>query len=50
MSKKDAQILIKLSKEEKKEFMDWCEDNDVTASKKIRKLIKEAIKEKDRKR
>jgi hypothetical protein len=43
MSKKDSSILVKCTKEEKKEFMEWCERHDVTASKKFRKWMKEAV-------
>lgn len=42
-SKKDATILIKCTREEKQAFMDWCERNEFTASKKFRKWMREAV-------
>lgn len=39
----DDSLLIKVTKEEKQAFMDWCERNDFTASKKFRKWMREAV-------
>lgn len=42
---KDGQLLIKIDKEMKKQFIELCEEEDTTASQEIRKFIKRYIKE-----
>jgi hypothetical protein len=41
--KKEDSILIKCTKQEKKEFKEWCEKHDTTASRKFRKWMREAV-------
>ena len=43
--KKDDQLLIKLNKEQKKEFLKVCEAKDATASKVLRRMIDKYIEE-----
>ena len=43
--KKDSQLMIKLSKEMKQEFLKVCEANDQSASKVIRRMIERHIEE-----
>jgi len=45
MSKKNDQLLIKINKDVKKEFIKLCEDDDTTASREIRKYIEQRIKD-----
>ena len=42
---KDAQLLIKINKETKKQFIELCESEDTTASRELRKFIERFIKE-----
>ncbi|MGB0343416.1 MAG: hypothetical protein ACPGGG_08275 [Parvibaculales bacterium] len=44
-SKKDSTLLIKINKQEKKEFIRLCEQDDTTASREIRRFIKRFIRE-----
>ncbi len=41
--KKDSTLLIKVNKEEKKKFIALCELNDSSASREIRRFMKEYI-------
>ena len=43
--KKDAQLLVKINKEDKKKFIELCEDEDTTASREIRKFIERYVRE-----
>lgn len=49
MSKKDGQLLIKINKDEKKEFLKVCEENDASASKVVRRMISEYVKKNSKK-
>lgn len=44
MAKKDAQILVKLDKELKKEFNTLCEELDTSASREIRHFMRDFVK------
>lgn len=49
--KKDDNLLIKINKEQKKEFIDLCKEADTSASREVRNFIKKFIadhKEKDK--
>jgi hypothetical protein len=41
---KDDTLLIKINKEQKKEFIQLCKDDDTTASRELRNYIKQFIK------
>lgn len=41
--KKNDQLLIKINKDDKKEFLKLCESNDTTASRELRHFIKEYL-------
>ena len=43
VKKKDSTLLIKVNKEEKKKFIALCELNDSSASREIRRFMKEYI-------
>ena len=43
IKKKDSTLLIKVNKEEKKKFIALCELNDSSASREIRRFMKEYI-------
>ncbi len=43
VKKKDSTLLIKVNKEEKKKFIALCEMNDSSASREIRRFMKEYI-------
>ena len=43
IKKKDSTLLIKVNKEEKKKFIALCERNDSSASREIRRFMKEYI-------
>jgi metal-responsive CopG/Arc/MetJ family transcriptional regulator len=43
--KKDAQLLVKLDKELKKEFNDLCKELDTSTSRQVRHLIRDFLKE-----
>jgi hypothetical protein len=42
---KDAQLIIRISKEERKAFVDLCEDLDTTAAREIRHFIRRFVGE-----
>lgn len=42
---KNDTLLIKVNKEQKKEFIQLCKDDDTTASRELRNFIKKFIKE-----
>ena len=42
---KDDTLLIKVNKEQKKEFIQLCKDDDTTASRELRKYIQQFIKD-----
>ncbi|MGY8864201.1 MAG: hypothetical protein ACKVJK_01095 [Methylophagaceae bacterium] len=42
---KDDTLLIKVNKEQKKEFIQLCKDDDTTASRELRNYIKQFIKD-----
>ena len=44
--KKDDTLIVKINKEQKKEFIQLCKDDDTSASREIRNFIKLFIKEK----
>lgn len=41
---KDDTLIIKINKEQKKEFIQLCKDDDTSASREIRNFIKQFIK------
>ena len=41
--KKDDTLLIKINKEQKKEFIQLCKDADTTASREVRDFIKQFV-------
>ena len=41
---KDAQLLIKINSEIKREFKKLCDDEDTTVSRELRRIIKKAVK------
>jgi len=43
--KKDDTLIIKINKEQKKEFIQICKDDDTSASREIRNFINNFIKE-----
>jgi hypothetical protein len=43
--KKDDTLIIKINKEQKKEFIQICKDDDTSASREIRNFIRNFIKE-----
>lgn len=43
--KKDDTLLVKVNKEQKKEFIQLCKDMDTTASREIRHFIKKFVAE-----
>ena len=43
--KKDDNLLIKINKEEKKAFIEMCKEEDTSASREVRRFIKQYIKE-----
>ncbi|MFM4649395.1 hypothetical protein ACEUC3_04395 [Aeromonas bivalvium] len=42
--KKDAQLIIRLSSEERDQFIDLCEQQDSTASREIRRFIRQYLR------
>lgn len=42
---KDAQLILRISKEERKEFIEICESQDTTAAREIRRFIRSFITE-----
>lgn len=45
MSEKNDQLLVKINKEDKKEFIKICKGLDTSASREVRHFIKKFIKE-----
>jgi hypothetical protein len=43
--KKDDTLLVKINKEQKKEFIQLCKDHDTSASREVRNFIKNFISE-----
>ena len=43
--KKDDNLLVKINKEEKKAFIKMCKEEDTSASREVRRFIKDYIKE-----
>lgn len=43
--KKNDQLLVKINKEEKKEFIKLCEKKDTTASREVRNFIKKFMEQ-----
>ena len=44
---KDGQLIIRISKDERKAFVDLCEDLDTTAAREIRLFIRRFVSEHD---
>ncbi len=42
-NKKDSQLLLRINREERDEFIAICEDKDTSAAREIRKFIKQYI-------
>ncbi len=42
-NKKDSQLIIRISKEDRKTFVDLCDDLDTSAAREIRRFIKEFV-------
>ena len=42
-NKKNSQMIIRLDKEEKREFIDLCEEIDTSAAREVRRFIREFI-------
>jgi len=45
MSEKNDQLLVKINKDDKKEFIKVCKELDTSASREVRHFIKKFIKE-----
>lgn len=45
MSQKNDQLLIKINKDDKKEFIKVCKEQDTSASREVRNFIKRYVKE-----
>ena len=43
--KKDDTLIVKINKEQKKEFIELCKDVDTSASREVRNFIKKFIEE-----
>ena len=43
--KKDSQLVIRINKKERDEFIDLCNDMDTSAAREIRRFIREFLKE-----
>lgn len=43
-NKKDAQLLLRLEKDLRDQFVDACQDLDTTAAREVRKFIKQFIR------
>jgi hypothetical protein len=43
--KKDAQLILRLNKEQRDSFVDMCKDMDTSAAREIRRFIKDFLKE-----
>lgn len=44
-NKKNSQLIIRLNKDEKKQFLELCEDIDTSAAREVRRFIREFIKQ-----
>ncbi len=42
---KDSQFLLKINREDKYEFIDLCDELDISASSQVRSMIKNFVKE-----
>jgi len=42
-NKKDSQLIIRIGKEERKEFVELCDELDTSAAREIRRFIKEFV-------
>ena len=45
--KKDSSLLVKINAEEKKKFIELCEEQDTSASREVRHFIRRYLKEAD---
>ena len=45
MSQKNDQLLVKINKDDKKEFIKVCKEQDTSASREVRHFIKRYVKE-----
>ncbi|CUJ16227.1 hypothetical protein TA5114_00844 [Cognatishimia activa] len=45
VSKKDAQLILRLNKEQRDAFVDTCRELDTSAAREIRRFIKKFLKE-----
>ncbi|KJS05664.1 MAG: hypothetical protein VR73_11835 [Gammaproteobacteria bacterium BRH_c0] len=43
VGKKDAQLIIRISKEERKAFVDLCEELDTSAAREIRRFMRDFV-------
>jgi hypothetical protein len=48
--KKDDTLIIKINKEQKKEFIELCKDIDTSASREVRNFIKKFIESNEKKK
>ena len=48
--KKDDTLIIKINKEQKKEFIELCKDIDTSASREVRNFIKKFIENNEKKK
>ena len=46
-NKKDSQLIIRIEKQERQQFVELCEELDTSAAREIRRFIREFIKEHD---
>ena len=44
-NKKDSQLVIRINKEERDEFVDICNDLDTSAAREVRRFIKKFLKD-----
>ncbi|MGX9416496.1 hypothetical protein ACXJY6_15195 [Vibrio sp. RC27] len=44
-NKKDSQLLLRINKEDRDEFIALCEDLDTSAAREVRRFIKQFIKD-----
>jgi hypothetical protein len=49
LKKKDSQLLIRINREDREEFIGLCEDLDSSAAREIRRFIRDFIAEHDKK-
>jgi hypothetical protein len=45
VNKKDAQLILRLNKQQRDAFVETCKDMDTSAAREIRRFIKEFLKE-----